>query len=275
MGSDAALSEAAANIVENLACRIAERCRGRITASQLMPYLPMSLKLVRSCLENMVDGSSVLSEKSEHVTEFEFAADKDSEVNPGVLSDGSCVSCGADMFGGGQDALCSACSGTLRGELNALAEKTGWPAQAVYEHEILYQAADHKGPVHAETLAAHSPYTLRNMRRKLDKMSLEGYLSQELDQDAGMMTYCFPEMDYPKNLYRKNMAVIRGYPSSVMEEVQIKVARILFTLGAMFLGMLVLAFLRVPFPILIVLFFVTAPIVAIVMWRHRSRPEEE
>ncbi len=275
MSSGTTLSEAAANIVENLACRIAERQGGKITANHLIPYLPMSLELIRSCLENMVDGSSVFAEKRDNLVEYEFAAYKDTAVQSGILTVSSCVSCDTDIAGAGRQALCSSCARTLQNELNLLAEKIGWPAQAVYEHEILYLASEHKGPLPAEGLAGHSRYTLRSMRRKLNKLSLDGYLRQELDQTAGMMTYYFPELNYPKESYRKNMAIIRAHPASVMEEVQIKLVRILFVLGLMFLGLLIMAFLHVPFPILILLFLISAPIVAFFMWRHRSRPEEE
>jgi hypothetical protein len=268
-------SEQAANMVENLACRIAERHGGRLMGNHLVPYLPMSLGLIESCLENMVDGSSVFSEKKDNLIEYEFAAYKDAPIEPGMLRVSSCLSCDADLSAGDKKEFCSSCSEVLQSELNRLAETTGWPAQAVYEHEILRVASNHKGAVHAEDLAGHSRYTLRNVRQKLDRMSLDGYLRQELDQDAGMMVYHFPEISYPKEHYRANMTMIRAYPASVMEEVQIRVVRILFALGLLFLALLVMAFLHVPFPLLILLFLVAAPLVSFLIWRHRSRPEDE
>jgi len=268
------LSEAAANIVENLACRIAQRQGGKIAPNHLMPYLPMSLELIKSCLDTMVDGTSVVAAEQDNIIEYEFASYRDAAGQSEILKVDSCVSCNTDITGVDKDVLCPTCAQTLRNELNLLAEKMGWPAQAVYEHEILYLAAGHQGPVHAEDLAGHSRYTLRSMRRKLDKISLDNYLRQELDRQAGMMTYYFPEIIYSKELYRKNMIIIRTYPASVTEEVEMKITRILFTLGWMFLGLLALALLHVPFPLLILLFLVSAPVVALIIWRHKSRAEE-
>jgi len=274
-GTRSLLSESASNVVENLACRVAQRRGGRITPNDLLPYLPVSLGLVQSCLDDMVDGTSVVSEVQAGLLGYEFTAYKDSPADRGDLSVLSCVACDKDQAAPGGEVLCPACLALLRSELNTLAEKTGWPAQAVYEHEILYHAAQQTGPVPAETLAGVSPYTLRNMRRKLNKLTLAHFARQELDEAEGMMNYAFPPINYPKPLYGKNMAVIRAYPASVMEEVQVKVVKILLTLGLMVLAMLGLAFCGVPFPILVLLLFVAGPVTAFVIWRHRDRPGED
>lgn len=277
MGSDVKieLSETLTNVVENLACRVAEARGGRITPNHLVPYVPMSLALVKRALEAMVDGSSVLSEEHDGATEFVFTAYRDRPAGKEDLSSESCVSCGRELVEGRDDVTCTACREGAARELTELAGTTGWPAQAVYEHEILYLAASQDGPVRAEDLAGRSRYTLRSMRRKLDRMSLDGFVRQELDSDAGVITYHFPQIDYSKDRYRRNMAVIRSHPASVTEEVELKVVRIAIVLGLMVLGTFVLALFRVPFPILVGMLLVAAPVTSIVIWRHRSRPEED
>ena len=269
------LSESASNVIENLACRVARKCAGVITPNHVIPYLPVSLGIVKACLDDMVDGTSVVSETRDNVVEYEFAAYRDVPAEGGVLVADACVACDKDQPAPGGELLCPSCSKCLRDELNTLAEKAGWPAQAVYEHEILYHAAQVRGPSHAESLAGASPYTLRNMRRKLDRLTLGHFARQELDANAGVMKYHFPAIEYPQSLYRKNMAIIRSYPASVMEEVQIKVTRILVSLGLMFLAMLVLAFWGIPFPMLMLLFVVAAPVTSLLVWRHRSRPADD
>lgn len=270
------LSDSAANTVENLAYRLAERQGGRIAPIHLLPYLPVSLGIIKDCLDKMVDGTAVLSHSSDHITEYQFASYVSSDANPelGALRVSSCLSCDADIAYESGEVLCAYCTKILFGELGKLAEKTGWPAQAVYEHEILYIASTSAVPVHAEDLAGRSRYTLRNMRQKLDKMILSGFLREELDQKKRSVTYHFPNIEYPRSLYRRNMGIIRTYPASVMEEVQLKVTKIFLTFGSMFLGMVVLAFLRIPYPLLILLFFIAAPIVSLLIWRHRATPEE-
>jgi len=269
------LSDAAANVVENLACRVAERNGGRIAANHLVPYLPLSLSVIKSCLEDMADGTSVVSHQTENGTEYEFVTYRGKPGEPGLLRVDSCVSCDADLATGGGATICASCSQTLREELNALADATGWPAQAVYEHEILYIGANQEGPLHAEMLAGHSRYTLRNMTDKLDRLSAEGFVSQELDVDQGAITYTFPEIAYPKERYRENLAVIRAYPASVAEEVELKVIRILSILGVLLLGLFVLAFMHVPFPLLVAVFALAIPVVSVRIWRRRSPTEED
>lgn len=264
------LSEEAANVVENLACRVAEKCAGTVTPGQLAPYLPMSLGLIRSCLDDMVDGTSVVSEVRDNIIHYEFAAYRGLPAQDGMLDAPYCLGCEKDLADSG-DVLCGSCSEALLKELGVLAEKMGWPAQAVYEHEILYHAESHDGPVHAEALASSSRYTLGRMRKKLDILTVENFARQELDRDAGLMTYRFPPLEYPRDLYRRNMNVILSHPASMTEETQIKMVRILFSLGFIVLAMFILAFFGIPFPFLTALFCIAGPITAFVIWRHRSR----
>jgi hypothetical protein len=268
------LSEAASNIVENLATRVAQRNGGRICPHHIVPYLPMSLGLIQTCLDDMVDGTSVHSDVRNELLEYEFAAYRDSPVERGILklSAGSCVSCDRDLAEPSEEVLCPECSELLRKELNVLAERTAWPAQAVYEHEILYHAAEQTGPVHAATLAGSSRYTLQGIRQKLDRLTLDHYARQELDRKAGIMTYHFPDIEYPRHLYRKNMAVIRSYPASVMEEVQVKIMRILGALAVMLLLAIGAAICFQPlFPILVLVLLVAGPIVAWRIWHHKEK----
>ena len=269
------LSERAANMVENLAFRIAERHGGTLTPNHLVPYVPMSLALIRECLDGLVDNETVCPVRTGHVEEYEFTTYADAPKEPAMLKVRACVSCDADLASRAAGVFCPSCSRELGREIARLAEKTAWPAQAVYEHEILYLAAHAKGPVHAEDLAGRSCYTLRNMRRKLDAMSKEGSLCKVFDEHGGAVVYEFPAIEYPKGHYKTNMDVIRGFPASVMEEVQTRVTLVLFALGALVLGLFVMAFMRVPFPVLILMFLVAAPVISILIWSHRTRPEDD
>ncbi len=268
------VNETLSNVVENLACRVAERTGGKVTVNQLAPYLPMSLSLTKTCLDGMVDGSAVLSDERDNVTEYTFTAYEQTEPQPGPLDLDACISCGASLPAR-RDVLCAECGKQVNHELGRLTDKTAWPAKAVYEHEILYLGATHEGPAHAENLAGKSRYTLRNMRKKLDRLCVDGFVRQELDSDTGLITYHFGEFDYPRERFRKNMAVIRSYPASLQEEMELKVTRILISLGILVLGLLLLAFLHVPFPLLVMGLLAGAPVLWIVIWRHRSSPGED
>lgn len=270
------LSETALNVVENLAYRIAEKESGRITPAHLIPYLPMSLGVIKDCLDNLAEGDSVSFERGETgLLEYVFHAHRDAEKIPGLLTVNSCVSCDADIRRG-REVLCANCARTVKKELNKLAEKTGWPVKAVYEHEILYLAGKNPPPHYAGVLAGHSSITLRRMRGKLDALCLDGFATQDIDPDKGLVRYHFPSVDYPKEFFRANMEVIRGYPSSVMEEVEIKVVRILLTLSALVACFFVVSFLfHVPFVIMIGLLLVVGPILSLIVWTRKQKPLEE
>ena len=265
------LSESASNVIENLACRLACRQGGRVHPHSILPFLPISLGLAQECLDDMADGSSVLSEMHDGLVSYEFSAYHDSNGAGSVIEPDTCVACGKDVPHKEEETLCGDCTTLLHKELNSLAETTGWPAQAVYEHEILYHAAKQADSIPAESLAGVSRYTLKSMRRKLDKLSVEHYARQKLDEKRGLMTYAFPALNYPRYLYLQNMAVIRSHPASIMEEVQLKVVRILLTLGLMFLGMVGLAIFHLPFPLMLI----AGPAVAMGIWRQKDKVPEE
>lgn len=267
------LSEHAENMAENVAIRIARRFQGRVTANHLLPYLPMSLALLRRCLDGMVDGAAVTREES-HVPVYVFAAYTDEPASKGPLKERNCVACDADLAKGSVRVFCGACMEKLERELTTLAEQMGWPAQAVYEHELAWLAAQQDGPVRAEDLAARSRYTMRRVTQKLDRMSLEGALEKQFDEAHGAVVYAFPEIRYEKAAYRANRDVIGSHPASVMEDVQIRLTHILFALGGLVLVLFALAFLHVPFILLVLAFFTIGPVLAVALWRRRTAPPE-
>jgi hypothetical protein len=271
------LSENLSNVIENIACRLAESAGGEITPHYILPYIPISLGIVEHCLNNMVDGSSITTSVEDNLTTFSFAAYKSDNKKAEIplLSFKSCVASDADFTGESQAALCNRCRQSIQAELNRLAEQMGWPAQAVYEHEILYNVAKDKKAMHPAQLAAVSRFTLRSMSRKLEHLADSRFATREKLPAKGITTYQFPPVTYPRKLYRANMEVIMTYPASVMEEVQLKLTRIFITLGCMLLAMLATAFWGIPFPLLLMLFVVAAPITALSIWRRKTAPDEE
>ncbi len=266
------LSESVANTVENIACHVAQRKGGRVTPSTLLPYLPVSLGMVRECLEEMAaEGMSVAQSTENGIDVFEFPAYRDADGTETAAQVDACVGCRQTDRIERNELLCDRCREALDKEISRLAEKTAWPAEAVYEHELLHAASKFKDAVPPEKLAAVTRFTLRGIRPKLKQLALGHYASEEFDESAATLKYGFPGLDYPDERYADNMATIRSFPASVTEEVQLKVTRILLTLGCMFLGMLVLAFLRVPFPLLVLGFIVAAPITAISIWRRKEK----
>ena len=266
-------SDHATNLIENLAERLAEQNGGRLTPNHLLPYLPLSLDLIKTALDGMVDGVAVVSEKSEGGWQYLFTNHQEAPARPGTLSPEACLSCSGEMSRVYNQVICPACFTRLKEELDRLADATGWPVRALVDHEILYLASRQDNPVHPATLAGRSRFTLKQLKKGLERLVLDGYIDQDLDEGAGAMVYHFPKMIYPTDFFRTNLEIIESYPASVAEEVETKVTHILFGLGLLVVGLLGLAFLRIPFPVLILLFLVAAPVIAISIWRKRKKIE--
>jgi hypothetical protein len=235
----------------------------------------MSHRLIETALDGMVNEQSVFSERREGFKEYLFTAYEERAPKNGPSEFAACASCGADLRATAPGLMCSACSASIQNELGTLAEKNGWPAHAVYEHEILYLASQEKGPVPAETLAAETRYTLRNMKRKLKRLVVEGFARQDIDPADGIEKFAFPASSYSKRQFRANSEIIGSYPASVMEEVELKTVRIIITLALMLLAVLVLAIMRIPFPLLMGAFIIAAPVTSLAIWRRRREPVGE
>jgi hypothetical protein len=269
------LSETLSNLIENVACHVSQDRGGRLTPAQLVPYLPMSLRMIEAGLDGMVNDQSVFAERSDGIKRYVFAAYQDRPARQGPSEFDACASCGTELGEWMPNLLCAGCTKKIHDELKKLAEQNAWPAHAVYEHEILYCAARQTGGVPAEMIAADSPYTLRATKAKLKRLVVEGFVAQQIDEKACLERFVFPLERYPKERFAANMEVIRSYPASVIEETELRIVRVIVALALMVLGMFVLALMRVPFPYLVGSFVVAAPIVSLAILRRHDAPAGE
>ena len=215
-------SQIIVNVVENLACLLAEKYGGSITVNHLMPYLPLSLGFIRRCLDHMVDGHTVYATTRDDCTVYEFAAYHEVPSDAGILHVGACVSCGRTFPPKRRRVQCADCRRSLHKELQRLAGSTNWVAEAVAEHNILFIAAQYPEPLPTATLASRSHLTLREMKQTLSRMGLDGYLQQDVHGQIGVMTYRFPPVTYPRSHYRDNLAVVQSCLSQTGRRVEVK-----------------------------------------------------
>ena len=268
------LSDTSQNLIENLAAQLAERNRGIITVNHLAPFLPVSLRLLRASLDSMVDGQAVLYDDTSLFPEYHFTAFLNKEPKAGSPAPAKCICCGAEMTGQGNIA-CPKCFNICKKDLNILAERNGWPARAVYEHEILYLAANMDAPVSLAALAGHSSYTLGSMRKKLERLCLERFALQQLDDEKGLVVYSFPEIKYPETAYKRSMDLIRSYPAAESEEVETKMVKILIMLAGLIVMVFLASFLlRIPFPVGMGLLLIIGPVWAWLIWRSKLKARE-
>lgn len=268
------LSEDSVNIIENLACRIAELIGGRITPAHLLPFLPVSLDMINEGLNDMVDGSAVIEDREGSLIVYEFPACRNLNVDEAERKEGLPLLRRDRITSLLEHAHLAFSFSAFQNDISRMAEITGWPARAVYEHEFFYLASQIEGPVHAETLASRSRYTLKRTRKKLAVLCMKGYITEGLDEENGAVTYRFPGILYPKSIYQEHMNIIKKFPASVMEEVEIKIVRILLALSVLLVILFIMALLHFPFHFLMFIFIVSAPVISLIIWSKKNRPEE-
>jgi len=257
--------EVISNAVENVAFRLAEKRNQTITPAEILPDLPVSLGMITDVLNSAAaESEAITAETTEGLRHYVF---RSAQPDASSLNASRCTTCDSDS----DNLLCTKCEGQLHEALRAEAETSGWPAQAVYEHEICYLAARAAAPVSAEKLASASRFTLRRMRKKLSQMQKGLSLRTERDPETGILSYVFQTAPYPRERYLKNMRFIRSLPASVTEDVETRTVHILIALGLLFLALLGLAFWGFPFPLLLMVFLVTAPVLSVVIWKRRSK----
>lgn len=259
--------------IENLASRLAASKSGRITPNDLLPFLPVSLGIAEEHLGEMVDGTVVLETEVDGFQTFEFPEFLGHSAAP--LSQGDCFACRADLSPAHAGLLCSTCEQTLHGELRELAETTAWPARGVTDHELVYITSSAKGPIRVASVAGRSRMTLRKIKEELKKLALAHQARAVMNEQHGVLTYELPPVDYPKDAFSRNDRFIRSHPSSLKDEIELKLFRWLSILAIIIVAAFVLGFFHIPRPILIVGIVLGAAISGAVVFgrRHRVVPE--
>jgi hypothetical protein len=229
------------HIVEKLALRVAARFQGRITAHHILPYVPLSLDALSVCLEQMVDDREVFTIPGEPGVVYEFAAYRDTPIEPGALQVTTCVACDAPLTADNARVLCVTCTTTCSAALHTLARQPDWLGRTMAEHEMLYLAAQHPGPSTAAALASRSRYTLRQTRQHLERLGQHGYLHQDVDVHTGLMTYALPTIVYPTAQYQQNIAVLRTLADARRLQRRSRWWRLLAPLAGIALGVAIFA----------------------------------
>jgi len=261
-----------ANAVENVGFRLAEKRGGTIAPAELLPFLPVSLAMITDILNDAAaESEAIAPETVDGLRRYVFAPALAAEETPAVMATAQCVVCDKDIQARNAELLCDECADELKTALLTEAETNGWPAQAVYEHEICYLATRTPSPASAEKLASMSRLPLRRMRKKLELMQNWLSVHQERNSENGARLYTFADATYPREAYLKNMQWIRSLPASITEDVEARVVHILTALGVLFLVLLGMAFCHFPFPLLFVAFLITSPILAVMIWKRRSK----
>lgn len=264
-------SDVISNAVENVAFRLSGERNGSITPAELLPYLPVSIAMICDILDDAAaESAGITAETIDGIRRYTFDKAVSSDASTPGLPGAQCIVCDQESRERGH-VLCNGCKRELEQALTKEAASNAWPAQAVYEHEICYLAARMSSPVSAEQLAGASRLTLRRMRRKLEQLEATLAVRQERDETSGILSYAFPSAPYPRDNFLRNIRLIRTFPSSITEDVEARLVHIFTATGILFLALLALAFWGFPFPLLLMAFIFTAPVLGIIIWKRRLK----
>lgn len=259
--------------IENLASRLAAAYLGRVAPADLLPHLPISLAMAVRHLEEMTDGSVVVQTEVDGLRYFEFPEFLDAE--PVALDREDCLVCHEKASADSAAQLCSNCGDIFSEELYELAESTAWPADAVGDHEIVFITAAARGPISVASVCGRSRLTLKQLKERLKALARGKFARPIVDEMHGVLTYEFPKVPYRKAAFEKNDRFIRAHPSSLKEEVEIKLIRSLTAIAAVLASCIVLGFFRVPYPILLAGGFVAALLICLRVFSKKSRVSPE
>lgn len=236
--------------LENLAGRIAAAKGGRITPNDLAPWLPVSLELIIEYLDEMVDNTVVLSDTEDGFRTYIFHELLDADKQRLDLD--KCVYCEDELPHDSDIPLCLKCESRVFEEVWRLAEERAWPADAVWQHELLYITSGSSGGARIADIARRSRMTLKQVKQRLRDLVKLGCARADLDTEHGALRYAFPDIEYSRSAYQKHDHFIRRHPSSLKDELEVKIIRSLLGLIAVAVVAFVLGFfVHVPFPVLI------------------------
>ncbi len=253
--------------VENLAARLAVARGGRVMANHLMPYLPVSLDLIERILDALADGSVLTSRREDDWQIYEFPELLDAPA--AAPQKNVCVACGNPELLAGKSPLCDTCMRELEAELTELAKREDWPAEAVWEHELLCAASRQSGPLRVASLAGFTRLSLSQLKERLKNLAARGHARCVVDFEKKSAHYEFPPLTYPRDAWLRHDRFICSHPASRKCEFEIKIMKVF----VVFIVAIFLFFLDMLQPIPCVLIVLPIAVILALWWIFRAPPE--
>ncbi len=234
-------------VTENLAEQIAATQAGRVHPVQLLPYLPMSLELIESTLDEMLISDRIEKDHIDGLVCYTFLEYLDRPVTRfrpqhGVYSDDPLEK---QSFA----AVSEDVRYKLEGELGALAARDPWPSDANWQHELIYLIQNLPDPTVLSALSGHSRSPFRKVDERVKFLQKMGAIQFSLDT----MSFSIPPLEYPKAAYRRQDAFIRQFPGARKEEDEVRLVKALVGV-CVILGVcaLVAVTAKIPFILLLI-----------------------
>jgi hypothetical protein len=251
-------------VVENLAEQLASVQGGVVHPVQLLPFLPLSLSQIEQTLDALASSDFVEKDRTGDLVSYHFPQFADNA--PAPFQPERCVFSNVALPHGTGQVLSEDVIRQMEAELSALAEGDPWPAEANWQHELVFLLQHIPGPVRLSHLAGHSRMSFRMVEEKAKQLAKVGAAS--LDPVAGTLE--LPPLSYPQSQYERQAAFVRQFPGALREEYEVRLVRALVSVViVMSLTFALVFILRVPFILLLV---AGGLVSAFTFWRQLKAP---
>lgn len=233
-------------VTENLAEQLSAAQGGIVHTAQLLPYLPLSLGLIEKTLDELTASDRVEKQTINGLSAYIF---KESLNKPQQkFSPRVCVYSNEPLDDYEYAVISPEIRKKIEAELSLTATNDIWPAEAVWEHELIYLAQNLNAPTSTSEIAGHARLSFKKVEERLAELQRRGILHFNTELNA----WEEPPMRYPKPAYLRNDSYIRQFPGAIKEELEVRLVKSLTTALIVLLISFVLAITaRFPFPIVL------------------------
>ena len=257
-------------VTENLAEQLSAAQGGIVHPAQLLPYLPLSLELIEQTLDELASSDRVEKQQTNGLTVYIF---KESlNKTPHQFDPRQCVYSNEALEDNAFTAVAPSVRTTIEAELANLATNDVWPAQAVWQHELIYLAANLPEPVSTSSIAGHSRLSFKRAEAHLNALQLGG----TLQLDTELNTWELAPLRYPRTVYSRHDSYIRQFPGAIKEEFEVRLTKSLaLSLLILLLSLMLAVVARLPFPLVFFGGLICASIVFLKILKSPPQPIPE
>jgi hypothetical protein len=233
-------------VTENLAEQLSAAQGGIVHPAQLLPYLPLSLQLIEKTLNALTESNRVEKQQINGLTAYVF---KESlNKTPHKFAPRQCVYSNEALEAHEYSVISPEVRNKIEAELSLIAANDIWPAEAVWEHELIYLAQNLNAPTSTSEIAGHARLPFKKVEARLNELQARG----ALHFNAALSAWEEPPMRYPKPAYLRNDSYIRQFPGAMKEEFEVRLVKALSSALIVLVLCFVLAITaRFPFPIVL------------------------
>lgn len=233
-------------VTENLAEQLSASQGGLVHPAQLLPYLPVSIGLIEKTLDELAESDRVQKQTQDDLNTYLFVESLNKPAQK--FAPRHCIYSNEPLDEYEYTVLSTETRQKVESELAHTAQQEIWPAEAVWQHELLYLAQNLTAPVSTSSIAGHSRLPFKKVEQRLAELKENGTLRFNAELGA----WETPPLRYPKPAYARNDSFIRQFPGAIKEELEVRLIKALTTALFVLLICFVLAITaKFPFPLVI------------------------